>query len=54
MNLELVPCFVMNCEEAGRYSVTGSRGTIQLCDAHARAMIELREQAKKELDHAPY
>lgn len=48
MNFELVPCCIKDCDEAGKYSVSGGGGTIQVCAAHALEIAKLNERAEKE------
>lgn len=48
MNFELVPCQIKDCEEAGRYTVSGDGGSVMVCAKHALEMLEMAEQAKRE------
>lgn len=48
MNYELVPCQIVDCDEAGKYSVSGNTGnTIQVCAVHALEIAELHDRRKK-------
>jgi hypothetical protein len=44
LNFDLVPCQIKDCEEAGRYKVTGNAGSVYVCATHALEIAEMHDK----------